>query len=598
MGRSLPSQKYLSSRGGSYNCSFEEVVLQGLAPDGGLFLPEEIPQIPDSWSDSWINWSFQELAFNIFSLYISEDEVPSSDLKEIIRKSYASFRSPDVTPLTKLDAQKGLYSLELFGGPTYAFKDVALQFLGFLYEFFLTRKNEGKSGRERDHLTVVAATSGDTGSAAIYGLRNKKDLSIIVTFPKGRISPIQEAQMTSVLDDNVHNVEVDGTFDDCQNMVKALFADTDIQGTHRIAAVNSISFARILAQITYYFHSYASLVKSGGIKMGTAVRYSVPTGNFGDVLAGYFAKRMGLPIQRLIVATNENDILHRFWQSGWYEKKPVHSTAHAASQGGGFPEDGVLADSDDVKGTLSPAMDITLSSNFERLLWFLSYEIHKSQSAISISQKRAQAGEDVKAWLQDLKAKGGFGVGDKMLQAARVDFESERVSDPETLEGISRIYHETQQASNSSNASKTQSNGLMNGKSQTPSSSPSQTFSPLSPLQNGGYILDPHSAIGVVAALRSLSHLNPDSNSTTQPSIQTPTIALATAHPAKFSRAVKEALRDVPNFRFEDVLPDDFRGLENLPRRKTLVKRQDGIEGMRKLIRERVPYASASASGK
>ena len=193
---------------------------------------------------------------------------------------------------------------------------------------------------------MIGATSGDTGSAAIYGLRAKKDVSIIILHPKGRISPVQEAQMTSVLDANVHNLAVDGTFDDCQDFVKALFGDDDIKKTHKLAAVNSINWARILAQISYYFYSYSSLVRLGKIQHGDRVRFSVPSGNFGDVLAGFFAKRMGLPIEKLVIATNENDILHRFWRTGSYEKKPVHGN----EANGGFPEDGAKAHEDGGEG--------------------------------------------------------------------------------------------------------------------------------------------------------------------------------------------------------------------------------------------------------
>ncbi len=205
---------------------------------------------------------------------------------------------------------------------------------------------------------MIGATSGDTGSAAIYGLRAKEDVSIMILHPEGRISPVQEAQMTSVLDSNVHNLAVDGTFDDCQDFVKALFGDDDIKKTHKLSSVNSINFARILAQITYYFYSYASLVRAGRIKEGDQICASVPSGNFGDVLAGYFAKRMGLPLEKLVVATNENDILYRFWRTGYYEKKPVHGVEAS----GGFTEDGVLAHEDGVKETFSPAMDILVSS--------------------------------------------------------------------------------------------------------------------------------------------------------------------------------------------------------------------------------------------
>jgi threonine synthase len=196
--------------------SFEEVVLKGLASDGGLFIPEEIPSLPDNWASSWKDLSFEDLAYEIFSLYISSSEIPPADLKDIIRRSYSTFRAKDVTPTVTLDKEKNIHLLELFHGPTFAFKDVALQFLGNLFEFFLVRRNQSKTGRDREHLTVIGATSGDTGSAAIYGLRGKKDVSVFIMHPHGKVSAIQEAQMTTVMDANVHNLAVDGTFDDCQ----------------------------------------------------------------------------------------------------------------------------------------------------------------------------------------------------------------------------------------------------------------------------------------------------------------------------------------------------------------------------------------------
>jgi threonine synthase len=196
--------------------SFEDVVLKGLASDGGLFIPEEIPCLPQDWQTEWRDYSFQQLALKIFSLYVSPSEIPRNDLEGIIERSYAGFRAPNVTPIRTLDSKKNLHLLELFHGPTFAFKDVALQFLGNLFEYFLVRRNKGKEGDAREHLTVVGATSGDTGSAAIYGLRGKKDVSVFIMFPKGKVSPIQEAQMTTVLDANVHCLAVEGTFDDCQ----------------------------------------------------------------------------------------------------------------------------------------------------------------------------------------------------------------------------------------------------------------------------------------------------------------------------------------------------------------------------------------------
>ncbi|KAI4924632.1 hypothetical protein J4E85_007749 [Alternaria conjuncta] len=525
------SQRYLSTRGGSYDFSFEEVVLKGLASDGGLFIPEEIPTLPDDWASKWKNLSFADLAFEIFSLYISPSEIPAADLKDIIHSSYSTFRAQDVVPTVTLDKEKNIHLLELFHGPTFAFKDVALQFLGNLFEYFLVRKNQGKTGRDREHLTVIGATSGDTGSAAIYGLRGKKDVSVFIMHPHGKVSPIQEAQMTTVMDANVHNLAVDGTFDDCQDFVKALFADPEINKTHRLAAVNSINWARILAQITYFFYSYFDLIKQESFLPASTVRFVVPTGNFGDILAGFFAKRMGLPAEKLVIATNANDILHRFWETGKYEKNPVHGKQAE----GGIPEDGAKAHESGVKETLSPAMDILVSSNFERLLWFLSYDVYSSNSD-AVSQRRSQAGDHVRNWLNDLKTNGGFAVDKQILEAAQSDFASYRVSDEETLEMIKYVF----------NAESSKS-----------------------------YVLDPHSAIGIAAALRSAEVSKPPS---------THHIALATAHPAKFANAVELALPEQKEYFQEKVLPVEFKGLEDKPRRVSHVKRSEGWQGVRKVV--------------
>lgn len=253
-------------------------MLRGLAPDGGLFIPEEFPSLPRDWEDTWRDFSFEELAFHIFSLYISSNEIPSSVLKDIIYRSYSAFKAPGVTPTIPFNNDHRLYLLELFHGPTFAFKDVALQFLGNLFEYFLTKRNEGKEGALREHLTVVGATSGDTGSAAIYGLRNRKDVSIFIMYPTGKISPIQEAQMTTVTASNVHCLSVDGTFDDCQDFLKSLFADPIMNATQKVSSVNSVNFARILAQISYYFKSYFDLVRSGFDPAKDCVRFIVPTG--------------------------------------------------------------------------------------------------------------------------------------------------------------------------------------------------------------------------------------------------------------------------------------------------------------------------------
>ncbi|KAF4310665.1 putative threonine synthase [Botryosphaeria dothidea] len=561
MASHTPSQRYLSTRGGSYDLSFEEVVLKGLANDGGLFIPEKIPALPADWATAWKDYSFEELAFAIFSLYISPSEIPAQDLKELIRKSYSTFRAADRTPTVTLDEKRNIHLLELFHGPTFAFKDVALQFLGNLFEYFLVRRNQGKTEGEKEHLTVIGATSGDTGSAAIYGLRGKKDVSVFIMHPQGKVSPIQEAQMTTVLDANVHNLAVDGTFDDCQDFVKALFADEAINKTRRLAAVNSINWARILAQITYYFAAYFSLIRSASYTSGAAVRFVVPTGNFGDILAGYFAKRMGLPVEKLVIATNENDILDRFWKSGHYEKKPVHG----AEAVGGIPADGVKAHEAGVKETLSPAMDILVSSNFERLLWFLAYEVHGASDS-SIPEKRKVAGDRVRGWLNDLKSGNGFAVEADILAAAKADFESERVSDEQTLETIKSTYVATALQSAPKAAANHGTAGTLTTK--------------------GNYILDPHSAIGIAASQRSVERA---------PAPGCHHISLATAHPAKFSQAVQLALKDQPEFDFATVLPEQFIGLEQKEKRVTVVKKSEGLAGIRSLVIKRVEEEKLAA---
>ncbi|KAH8837130.1 hypothetical protein MCOR27_006757 [Pyricularia oryzae] len=508
-----PSQTYLSTRGDDYGLSFETVVLKGLAADGGLFLPEEVPAATE-WQ-SWKDLPYTELAVKVLSLYISPAEVPTEDLRALVERSYSTFRSKEVVPLVKLE--DNLHLLELFHGPSYSFKDCALQFLGNLFEYFLTRKNKGKEGKDRHHLTVVGATSGDTGSAAIYGLRNKKDVSVFILHPKGRVSPIQEAQMTTVLDQNVHNLAVTGTFDDCQDIVKAMFNDPDSNATLKLGAVNSINWSRILAQIVYYFHSYFSLARASPetFKVGDKVRFVTPTGNFGNILAGYFAQKMGLPVDKLVVATNENDILDRFWKTGRYEKKPA-SPEEAA---GGLPQDGVKAHEEGCKETLSPAMDILVSSNFERTLWFLAKEF-AATAGLNDEFNKKQAGQEVVAWYKSLKATGGFGpVHPEIMDNGRQVFESERVSDTQTLEMIAEMYKATK------------------------------------------YVLDPHSAVGVAGAKRSMSRAS-----------NVPHIALSTAHPAKFSGAVELALKDEKEFDFtKQVLPEDFVGLAEKEKRVTEV---------------------------
>ncbi|CAE7148337.1 unnamed protein product [Rhizoctonia solani] len=507
--------RYFSTRGGEERLTFEEAVLTGLAPNGGLYIPDSTPKLPQNWVTEWQKLSFIELAHTVLSLYIPISEIPSSDLRKIVEKSYGTFRHHETTPLHQLDDTGERYILELFHGPTFAFKDVALQLLGNLFEYFLARRNKGKPLAEQERLTVVGATSGDTGSAAIYGLRGKPSISIYILHPLGRVSPIQEAQMTTVTDANVHNLAFRGTFDDCQDSVKALFADKEFNARHRLGAVNSINWARILAQTVYYFHAYLALVKSKG--EGVKIQFVVPTGNFGDVLAGWYASRMGLPVGApLGIATNSNDILARFWATGTYatvDEEPGTQTpsdptapAHGASDG---------KQTSTVQETLSPAMDILVSSNFERLLWYLAQETG------------ADAGATVASWMSKVKSDGRVSVPVSALEAARKEFVATRVSDPETTDTIKKHF----------NLSKP-------------------------------YVADPHTAVGLCAASKFAAQ-NP-------PGIVQ--VVLATAHPAKFSGAVESALSSSSSFDFErDVLPEEFKGLLQRERRVVQVESLDDV---------------------
>jgi len=505
--------RYFSTRGGSERLSFEDTVLTGLAPNGGLYVPEHIPSLPSDWQEKWKSHSFVDLSVEVLSLYVSQDEISRNDLRRLVEKSYSAFRHPDITPLQKLNEK--LFVLELFHGPTFAFKDVALQLLGNLFEFFLARRNAKKtSGETKEKLTVVGATSGDTGSAAIYGLRNKENVSIFILHPKGRVSPIQQAQMTTIIDANVHNIAVKGTFDDCQDIVKALFGDREFNEKHRLGAVNSINWARILAQMVYYFLSYFKIQE---ISPGARIQYVVPTGNFGDVLAGYYAKRMGLPMDKLVIATNSNDILARFWKTGRYERVELDTEAAAApSNGASEGKQPVAA----VNETFSPAMDILVSSNFERLLWYLAYEAEGGRSV-------GTACAVVDGWMKSVKSNGRVEVPQKVLELARRDFTAERVSDDQTLATIRRYYE-------------------------------------LEP----SYIPDPHTAVGLTACQTITS------KSTLTPSfIQ---VSLSTAHPAKFSEAVTQALSSFSAFDFDrDVLPKEFQGLLQKEQRVIDVKLAD-----------------------
>lgn len=380
------SVTYSSTRGcpSQHDLSFREVVMRGLAHDRGLFVPNSFPAVTKEEVESWRGLNYADLAVEVIGKYVGDDEVPRDKLADIVTRSCAAFRSIEVTPVVDVG---GHMVLELFHGPTFAFKDVALQMLGNFFEYFL------ETGSNGGRLTVLGATSGDTGSAAIYGLRGKKGVDCVILYPKGRVSEIQERQMTTVPDANIHCVSVEGTFDDCQDIVKASFADPAFRERVKLGAVNSINWCRVLAQTTYYFWSYLRVTDKH--PLADEVHFSVPTGNFGDILAGYYAKRMGLPVGKLIVATNENDILHRFFTKGEYHRKDIH-------------------------GTISPSMDICVSSNFERYLYHL-------------------AGDDpatLANWMKAFESTGKLTIAGKKLEEARRDFMSARCDTSMTLETI------------------------------------------------------------------------------------------------------------------------------------------------------------------
>jgi threonine synthase len=324
---------YLSTRGGGSPKRFCDILLEGLAEDGGLYLPERYPQVDAATLAAWRGLSYAELAFEILSLYI--DDIPSADLRRLCEQTYRAEvfgGQPAITPLHRLE--DGLFIEELSNGPTLAFKDMAMQLLGALFEYEL--------GRRGQQLNILGATSGDTGSAAEYAMRGRAGIQVFMLSPHGRMSAFQQAQMFSLLDENIHNLALRGVFDDAQDIVKAVSNDLAYKQSRRIGTVNSINWARLLAQVVYYFAGYFQATKSGEER----VSFTVPSGNFGNVCAGHVARQMGLPIEQLVVATNENDVLDEFFRSGRYAPRAAAHT-HATS---------------------SPSMDISKASNFERFI--------------------------------------------------------------------------------------------------------------------------------------------------------------------------------------------------------------------------------------
>lgn len=424
----MNAMTYISTRGMTPEMGFEQAVMTGLAPDGGLLVPSFIPDVRDRLPH-WQTLSYQGLTFEIMRLFV---DIPDEDLRRLIRESYASFTHPEIAPVVSAGS---MHILELFHGPTLAFKDVALQFLSNFFEYALKKQNR--------RLNILGATSGDTGSAAIRGAAGRDRIKIFIMHPKGRVSPLQERQMTTVLDANVYNIAIAGTFDDGQRIMKTLFEDVPFKEAYALGAINSVNWARVLAQITYYFSSGLHMMKTTGAR---SLRFSVPTGNFGDVLAGYYAQRMGLPISKLVLATNENDILARFFNTGTYSKGAVVPT-------------------------ISPSMDIQVASNFER---YLFDRVGRDAAAL-------------RTMMKNFSAQGSLSIPVEKGQPVDPLFVAGVGNTDQTLAVVRRYY------------------------------------------EQHGYLLDPHTAVGVHVAEQ---HMHPDE----------PMICLATAHPAKFPQAIRDAV--------------------------------------------------------
>ena len=395
---------YISTRGKPAPMQFSDVLLMGLAPDGGLMLPEEYPQIDEVTLTQWRTLSYPELAFEIMQLFATD--IPKDDLKTLIDKTYTvqAFGNPDITPVRTL--KDGIKIIELSNGPTLAFKDIAMQFLGNAFEYVLKKKNE--------RLTIIGATSGDTGSAAEYALRGKDNIEVFMMSPHGKMSEFQRAQMYSLDDKNIHNIAIKGMFDDCQDIVKALQQDAEFKAKYSLGTVNSINWGRILAQIVYYFKGYFASTTDNSEK----VSFCVPSGNFGNICAGHIAREMGLPIERLIVATNENDVLHDFFTTGKYSPRTADKTYV----------------------TSSPSMDISKASNFERFVYLLA---EKNGEKIHTLWQDVNAGKgfDMSDLMPNINGKYGFASGksthaNRIATIKQVYAEDNQLIDPHTADGI------------------------------------------------------------------------------------------------------------------------------------------------------------------
>ena len=373
---------YVSTRNSSNSLKFKDVFIKGLADDGGLFIPKSLQKYKKNDLLEFKNLEYKELAKKIIHPFIG-DFMSENDLSKIIDKSYSAFRKKNVVDLIKVGDRS---ILELFHGPTLAFKDIAMQLLGNFYEYYLNNENE--------KINIVVATSGDTGAAAIDAIKGKDNVNIFVLHPNNRVSPVQRKLMTTGKEKNVFNIAVDGNFDDCQNLVKAMFADKSFSKAIKMSGVNSINWARIIAQSVYYFYSYFLIEENN-----KPINFSVPTGNFGDVYAGYLAKKMGLPINKFVVATNQNDILHRAISKGTYDVEKVSET-------------------------ISPSMDIQIASNFERLI----YDLNNCNDTKTISA------------MKDIKEKGRYLIDKENLDKINIDFLSSQISEDETLKTIKTVY--------------------------------------------------------------------------------------------------------------------------------------------------------------
>ena len=378
--------EYISTRGEAPALGFSDALLAGLARDGGLYVPREWPQFSSRDIRAMRGQSYQEIAFRIISRFV-DGEITDEALRAMIEEAYATFRHPAVAPLVQSGPNS--FVLELFHGPTLAFKDVAMQLLARLMDHVLAERGE--------RATIVGATSGDTGGAAIDAFAGRDRTDIFILFPEGRVSPVQQRQMTSSTEANVHALAIEGNFDDCQDIVKAMFSHAEFRDKVQLSGVNSINWARIMAQIVYYFTAAVSLGAPS-----RKISFTVPTGNFGDIFAGYAAKRMGLPVSKLVIATNENDILARTLRTGRYEMKGVTATT-------------------------SPSMDIQISSNFERLL----FEASGRDSA------------SVRAAMGQMRQSGGFDLEETTLKAIKKEFSAGRASEKQVKAKIAEIAGQT-----------------------------------------------------------------------------------------------------------------------------------------------------------